>query len=165
MIKHRISGILLMAVAAIVVSSCSSIDDSRLPASPVNIVFTDVGMWNTYGVGGALDTRTFIKADRVPANFPYALSTYTGYGGILLVCDLTGNPVAYDLACPVECRPETRVFINDDLKAECPVCHSTYSVFENYGHPLSGTAAQRGYGLQHYHISVGGMSPYAIITR
>ena len=32
--------------------------------------------------------------------------TYTGFGGILLVTDMSGSPLAYDLACPVECTPQ-----------------------------------------------------------
>lgn len=156
---------ILIGAVACTLCACHTIDDDRIPASPVNIVFSDVGMWNTYGVGGALDTRRFIKADRIPANFPYTAASYTGFGGILLVCDFNGNYLAYDLACPVECKATVRIQVNTDSSvAECPVCHSTYSIFENYGYPLSGSAAQHGYGLRRYYV-VSGSSDYLVITR
>jgi hypothetical protein len=145
--------------------ACHTIDDDRIPTTPVNIVFSDVGMWNTYGVGGALDTRRFIKSERVPTNFPYAAASYTGYGGVLLVCDFNGNALAYDLACPVECKATVRVQVDKDASvAVCPTCHSTYSIFENYGYPLSGKAAEYGYGLRRYYV-VAGSSDYRVITR
>jgi hypothetical protein len=122
-------------------------------------------MWDTYGVGGALDTRRFIKADRVPANYPYAAGNYTGFGGVLLVCDYQGNAVAYDLACPVECKATVRVSVNTTSHiAECQTCHSTYDIFENYGYPLSGKAAEYGYGLRRYYV-VSGSTDYRVITR
>lgn len=134
---------------------------------PVNIPFANVGIWNTYGVGGALETRRFIRSDkeRVPADFPYTVSMYTGYGGVLLASDYNGNPVAYDLACPVECRRDVRVTLDEEmLAAVCPVCHSAYSIFENYGHPISGPAAEKGYGLTRYLVSPG-LCDYYVITR
>lgn len=152
-------------VTATLCTACSSIDDTRLPAAPVNIVFADAGMWSVYGVGGAMQSRRFIKSERVPADFPFTASTYTGFGGVLLVCDFFGHYLAYDLSCPVECRQDVRVNIvaGGDV-AECPVCHSTYSVFENYGRPVSGIAARDGYGLQRYKVSATAGGGY-VITR
>lgn len=161
----------LTAIAAALLlcgtAACDSIDDKRLPAVPVNVTFNTPAMWNTYGVSGALDTRRFIltRFERVPHDFPYAATTSTGFGGILLVCDYYGNPLAYDLACPVEARSDVRVEVdNESLLAECPVCHSTYAIFENFGHPMSGIAAERGYGLQRYQV-VPGRADYMVITR
>lgn len=163
--KLKISILLLLAAVGVAMTGCHSIDDQRIPAAPVSIVFTNVGVWDKYGVAGALDTRRFIKEERVPAGFPYLESTYTGFGGVLLAADLMGNPVAYDLSCPVECRRDVRVaMVPGELYAECPVCHSTYSVFENYGYPLSGIAAERGYGLQRYNVHPSG-ADYYVITR
>lgn len=149
-----------------IAAACDSIDNKRLPAVPVNVPFSSQAMWNTYGVNGALDTRTFIltQRERVPRDFPFAATTSTGFGGILLVCDYYGVPLAYDLACPVEARADVRVQMNSDYLAECPVCHSTYAVFENYGHPMSGLAAKQGYGLQRYQV-VDGRTDYKVITR
>lgn len=145
---------LFMALLATVfLSSCHSVDDTRLPTAPVNVVFNDPGVWSVYGIGGALQHKRFIKDEQIPAGFPYAAASYTGFGGLLLVGDFTGQPVVYDLACPVECRRDVRVAVDDDLHiAACPVCHSTYAIYESYGHPLSGIAADRGYGLTHYRI-------------
>lgn len=157
------ASVLLAATAA----SCDHIDNKRLPAAPVNLVFTNVGMWNTYGVEGAMTYRYFIKTRQIrePAGFPYPVSAATGFGGILLVSDYNGMPIAYDLACPVECRTDVRVAIDDDTHlAICPMCRSTYSVFESYGHPVSGPAAERGYGLQIYSV-VPGSHDYFVVRR
>lgn len=154
--------VLVMALS----TGCDTIDNKRIPAVPVNIVFPTVATWDTYGVTGALDSRRFIltRTEREPRNFPFPATSATGFGGVLLACDYYGNPVAYDLACPVEQRADVRVAVNKDHVAECPVCHSTYAVFENPGHPLSGIAAERGYGLQVYHVQPG-RADYMVITR
>lgn len=165
---------LLKSLCAILVGvgafSCSHIDDTRIPPTNVNVVFTTVGMWNTYGVSGALDHRRFIHDTRnpVPPDFPFTGTTYTGYGGILLVGDLYGNPLAYDLACPYEVNPQIRVVVNEDTHdAACPVCGSTYDVFGGDGRPTSGPSAEkgRGYGLRRYKVIDGGAMNYKVITR
>lgn len=146
--------------------SCSHIDDERIPAVAVYVPFSSVGVWDLYGVSGAGDSRRFIMADKVPADYPYTALTATGYGGVLLVADIHSQPVAYDLACPVECRPTTRVRFDDEaMVAECPVCHSTYDVVTNYGYPLSGPAADNGYGLKVYSVSSGSSGMYRVIVR
>lgn len=148
--------------------SCSRIDDKRLPAVPVNIVFTTEGMWAKYGIGGALEHRRFIKSQSnpVPADFPYTVSTYTGFGGVLLVGDLYGNPLAYDLSCPFEASPEIRITVDsDNHDAVCPACGSTYDIFGGYGRPTSGPSAERGYGLTRYNVFEGGVMNYRVITR
>jgi hypothetical protein len=160
-LKHTI----IAVAVACTLCACHTIDDDRIPAMPVSISFADVGMWNTYGVGGALDTRRFIKSERIPTNYPYAAASYTGFGGVLLVCDFNGNALAYDLACPVECKATTRVQVDTEANvAVCPSCHSTFAIFENYGYPLSGKAAEHGYGLRRYYV-VQGSSDYRVITR
>ena len=54
----------------------------------------------------------------------------------------TSYPLAYDLACPVERSPQTRVFIDESTyMAKCPVCGSTYDVTLQKGAPVSGPAA------------------------
>jgi len=114
-----------MAVAAIfafISSACHTIDDDRIPVAPVNIVFNTVADWNIYGVAGAMDYRYFIRDLRKPSNYPYTAMTYTGFGGVLLVSDVMGNPQAYDLACPVEADKNVRVEIDDEFLAHCPKC-------------------------------------------
>jgi len=145
-------------------TSCNRIDDNRIPSVGVQIVFTDVAVWNQYGVGGAMQYRYFVRQLNEPKGFFYSATTYTGFGGVLLVDDAYGNPMAYDMACPVECRADVRVAIDKDKNvAECPVCHSTYDVFSNLGSPLSGKAADKGYGLRRYNVYLTGASPYCVI--
>lgn len=120
-------------------------------------MFNTEADWVIYGVPGAMSYKRFIREDRVPASFPYTASTYTGFGGVLLLSDVMGNAQAYDLACPVECKATTRVHIvpEDEFLAECPVCHSKYNVFSLAGHPVSGIAAERGYALRKYFVGSG----------
>lgn len=156
---------MLLAAMGVSLAACDSVDDHRVPSAPVNIVFNDPAMWNEYGVSGAMLYKYFIKSEREPGNFPYLASTYTGYGGVLLACDYFGTPVAYDLACPVECKPTVRVKMQrDGVLAECPVCHSTYMVYENFGRPVSGPAKDREYGLTCYRVTSNGSGGY-IVTR
>ncbi len=144
-----------LALLAAVLTGCDTIDDDRIPSVPVNVSFQSVGMWNTFGISGAMDYRMFINTtrDRVPVNFPYTVSMYTGYGGVLLVGDLYGNPVAYDLSCPVECSPNVRIVVDyDHNDAYCPECGSSYDIFSGLGNPTGGRAAEMGWGLRHYNV-------------
>jgi len=160
----RAASILLAVTFTIV--SCHHLDDDRIPPVAVRVPFNTVGDWNLYGVAGAGQYRYFIKSEKQPVGYPYTALSYTGFGGILLVSDIHGNPVAYDLACPVECKSDIRVsVITDQMIAECPVCHSTYDIVTNYGHPLSGKAAERGYGLRRYLVVGGPQGEYMVITR
>ena len=153
----------VLVAVAITGTGCDHIDDSRIPAFPVNVTFRGQQVWDVYGVHGALDHRRFIKDLNEPAGFYYVVSDCTGFGGLLLVCDVYGTPQVYDLACPVEMQRDVRVFINKNNEAECPKCHSTYAVFENYGMPLSGRAADNHWGLTRYRLGTNGFDH--IITR
>lgn len=157
--------ILLAALAsAIAAFSCQSVDDTRIPATAVYLPFTDAGVWAVYGVSGALDAHSFVKSERIPTGYPYTELSATGFGGILLVGDFDGNPVAYDLACPVEVKPSVRVGIDRDQSvAVCPVCGSTYDVFR-LGHPLSGPAAESGYALARYRVGPSQSGVYMAVT-
>ncbi len=160
---------LLAAIACIlpVATACDKLDDTRVPNLPVHLVFNSVADWHTWGLGGATDHKRFIISDteRVPSGYPFTALDRTGFGGILLVEDVNGNIIPYDLACPVECKSTVRVRIDEDtFTAECPQCHSTYDVFSLYGHPLSGPAARDGYGLRRYHASRGNV-PYMVISN
>lgn len=148
------------------VAGCHHIDDDRIPVMPVYIPFSSVGVWDLYGVSGAGQYRYFIKSEGKPSNYPYTATSATGFGGVLLMSDIHSQPVAYDLACPVECKATTRIAVDsDELIARCPVCGSTYDVITNYGYPLSGPAAERGYGLQRYNVSLATGTTYMVITR
>lgn len=151
--RLKYAGALAATVTAVLaLSACKSVNDDRIPVTPVNIVFTSPAMWDLYGVNGALQYRYFIPSERRPSGFNYTAGSHAGFGGILLVCSVLGEPQAYDLACPVEVSAKVRVAINDDNLAECPKCRSTYDVFSLAGHPVSGPAANDGYGLRPYHV-------------
>lgn len=159
------SGMVAALVIAMLASACDTVDDTRIPQRPVFISFTDVGVWNTYGVAAALDYRSFIKDSRLPSGFPYTAQSGTGFGGVLLVCDFDGVPHAFDLACPVEIKAEARIVVNSqEAVAECPVCHSVYDVFR-LGQPLSGKAAGLGYGLTRYSVVSSAGGAYMTVTR
>ena len=138
---------------AITLFSCTSVDDERIPFAPVYVSFSTVGDWQIYGVSGALEYNRFIKSEKIPAGYPYAELSQTGFGGVLLVASFEGNPQAFDLSCPVECKQNVRIFVNEEnLVGECPQCHSTYDIFR-FGGPLSGLAAEKGYALRRYAVS------------
>ena len=122
---------------------------------PVWLSFNSQAEWQLYGVPAALDARLFVKSAAQPPNYPYKALEETGYGGILLVCDMMGMPKAFDASCPVEIRRDVRVFINESHEAECPECHSTFDVFSLDGHPLSGRAANEGWGLRRFTVAPG----------
>lgn len=154
---------LLLATAAL--CSCHTIDDDRIPAVPVHIEFPTVAQWNIYGVAGATDYRYFILEKRQPSNFPYTAMSYTGYGGVLLVSDVLGNPKAFDMSCPVECKRDIRVEIDTEkMLARCPHCGSTYDVFSLAGHPVAGPAAEKAYGLRNYYVGPGRGGAYMLIS-
>lgn len=151
----------MSALILIITGSCDSVNDDRIPRLAVNIVLSDAGMWNTYGVAGFGSSRRFILsgAIREPSGFPYNTRSATGYGGVLLVSGMdaftneTGVALAYDLACPVECKPDIRVHVDPErYEAVCDVCGSHYDVTMGAGAPLSGPAAagDRKYALRRY---------------
>ena len=155
---------LLLLASLMPLTGCDTLDDDRIPVAAVNISFPTVAEWNIYGVSAALDHKRFIPEQHLPTGFYYTASTYSGYGGVLLVGDVMGNPAAYDLACPVECKPGVRVAIDPETNlSRCPQCHSTYDVFSLQGHPTSGEAADKGYGLRRYHVGTGRTS-YMLIS-
>ena len=95
-------------VAMFALLSCSDVNDDRIPVTAVNIDLGNQGYWDTYGVHTVGQFRYFIKSEKQPADFPYTAMTYTGFGGILLVTDMSGSPLAYDLGGPGECTPHVR---------------------------------------------------------
>lgn len=169
------AGALLLSAAALTLSGCDTVDDNRIPNLAVSINLGDSGLWNTYGVAGFGDHRNFIFSQnpsiKIPESFHFTSQTYTGFGGILLIRgmdpyeNLTDVPLAYDLACPVECKQDVRVEIEGDLyEAVCPVCHSHFDVTMAGGAPLSGPAAtgKYKYGLRRYRCYPTGMGGYII---
>ncbi|GEM_PF-35568 len=151
----------LAVILPLALASCNTIDSNRIPNYGVNINLTPLAAWQTYGVSYYGESRRFIRELREPSNFPWLERTMTGYGGILLVNGMdpftteANVPLAYDLACPVECRSDIRVAMVDAENhplpvAECPVCKSQYDVIEGGGRPISGPARDDSYGLRMY---------------
>ena len=166
--KVKVRKCLLMAVPVVAalcacLSGCHHIDNHRLPVSYVNVSFVHVGVWENYGITGAGLYRKFNLGERIPAGFPYTALSSTGLGGVLLCSNYYGTPVAYDMACPVECRASVRVFVNEENEAECPQCHSRYDIFEKFGYPIAGKAAEEGWGLEVYNVGFNINGQYALI--
>lgn len=167
---HKAVRYILLALATLITSTgCETIDTNRIPPVEANLIFYTIGEWQHYGVTGAGDIQQFIKQNGIPAGYPYKVSEATGFGGILIVCDPIGEYLAYDMACPVECRPEIRVQPdkNNPLAGmvKCHKCGSTYNIFAR-GTAASGEALKARYGLKSYFIAVGSsMPPYAVIHR
>lgn len=146
--------------------ACRSVDDDRIPPVEVYIPFQNQAEWTVYGVSGACTAKRFIKQEHIPSGYPYQAMSSTGYGGVLLCSDIHGAPVAYDLSCPVEVRPDVRIVVDEDLqKAVCPKCHSIYDIFTNYGAPVGGPAAEEGFGLARYRVGPGVQGQYMVVVR
>lgn len=151
MIKQCYIYIMCIAVA---IASCTEINDNQLPASLVKINLSTAGYWQTYGVASPGIYRMFVKSERIPANYPYNANIYTGFGGVLLVSDIyTGEPMAFDLSCPVERRANVRVTIEEEsYDAVCASCGSHYNVMGGWGAPISGKALTEKVGLTRYNV-------------
>lgn len=141
------------------VTACESVDQQRVPDLAVNLNLTPLPVWQNYGpTQNPGDARRFILAEREPSGFPWMAQTRTGYGGLLIVWGFdpfTSDPtaLAYDLSCPVECKPDVRVAMveGDDFPvAQCPLCKSRYDVVQRGGAPISGKALQQNWGLRSY---------------
>lgn len=159
----------IILAAATVLSGCEKVDNHRIPPANVAITFNTIGDWHQFGVSGAGEIREFIKQEGIPAGYPYKSLEYTGFGGVMLVCDPNGEYLAYDLACPVEANQSVRVQPDTSNPlagmARCPKCKSVYNLF-GMGAPVEGEALKLKYGLENYFVSVGStMPPYAVIRR
>lgn len=144
-------------------TSCGSTDHTRTPPAPVYIAFPTQPEWTLYGTPSALDYKEFIL-NQTPADFPWTAMTRTGYGGVLLVGDIMGNPAAYDLSCPYENRTDIRIRVdNERLDAFCPKCGSRYFIFDNYGRAYSGPAYDMKYELRRYSVGPGGNGVYMAV--
>lgn len=151
---------------ALLFASCEDVDDDRIPPYSVYIQFLSQADWNVHGIAGACQYKYFIKESRIPSNFPWTALTETGFGGVLLVTDVHGNPQAYDLACPVEVQRNVRISVDPELqKARCPQCGSVFDIYDNYGNAVDGEAASKRYPLRHYRVGPGMQGQYLIITN
>ncbi len=134
-----------------------NLDDS-LVYSPVHIDLEYASLWDVYGVH-APGEYTFFNIDKnIPAGFVYNSSTFTGFGGVLLLNSFLGEIKAFDAACPVEASRDVSIDIDtDSYVAVCHKCGSKYDVFQGNGAPLSGKALELKYGLKQYRATHLGM--------
>lgn len=161
----------LFLAIALISGGCNTIDDDRIPLMPVNINLMSDALWTTYGVSGYGDYRIFNRETREPRNFAWSEKTATGYGGVLLISGVNpytleaGVPLAYDLSCPVERKPDIRISIQSDGQIPvgvCPKCGSTYDLTERGGSPVSGIAKSENVGLSRYECRPGSYGGYLI---
>lgn len=176
-LRSLLARLVAAAILLVASSACNDVDQHRIPVSPVRVSFATIGDWHTWGIGGALDTRIYIRGNTnilsEPSGFPYTGLSATGYGGLLLVgtFDFSGDPLntppaVFDLSCPVEMRKEIRVEVDMvHHEARCPVCGSTYDIFHGTGMPRSGTAAQEKYALRRYSARPGASGEYLVLSN
>ena len=160
----------LTLAATLLLASCTTLNDDRIPSMGVNVNLENQGLWNSFGVSGYGQRQYFILSDRlrVPVGFQYVYGSMTGYGGVLLISGFdprTGDigPLAFDLSCPVERLPDVRVEVDpDNFDAVCPVCGSHYNVVEQSGSPISGPAKSMKYALRPYRCYPSSQGGYLI---
>ena len=153
--RTSIASVILVALFALTWSTtaCDTIDNKALPSYIVRIDLSGYAMWNTYGVHGMGDYRIFNREKNIPKNFQYTVNTYTGYGGVLLMMGAE-EPLAYDLACPVEANQNITLSIdNENFEAVCPKCGSRYNPLTGFGGPVSGVAINNKVGMTRYRVN------------
>ena len=157
--KMRFYNIIAAVIALLTLaSSCDRIDNKTIPSYTVHIDLSGYALWSVYGVNGMGDYRIFNRDKRIPANFPYSMNTYTGFGGVLLIMGIDG-PLAYDLSCPVEISQDVILSINaSNFEAVCPRCNSHFDPLMGSGGPISGVAINNKVGMRQYHVlpNIGG---------
>ena len=154
-----------IVLAATALSSCNHVENQRIPYAPVSIDLTYQSTWAVYGVQALGDYRYFNRAKRLPANFPYTATTYTGFGGVLLIGAGAGDvvPMAFDMACPVERDANVAISIDpNNLDAVCPNCGSHFNVLTGAGMPIKGEALQKNYVLTRYNALPAATGGYRI---
>ena len=150
--SNKIYTAFLALLLTIMSASCDHIDNKAVPQFTVRIDLGNYALWNTYGVNGVGDYRIFNREKNIPANFPYNVNTFTGYGGVLLMMGAE-EPLAYDLACPVESSHDIILSIdNENLDAVCPKCGSHYNPLTGAGGPVRGVAINNKVGMRQYRV-------------
>ena len=120
---NRLLNILLAMAVLMSFAGCDSLDDDRVVGT-CRIDLSMIGTWSIYGVNSVGDYKYFVKEKRIPSNFAYTATTYTGNGGVLLI-GTTGTgtggivPAAYEMACPY-CRKHSTLIAMD-------VCRFTHA--------------------------------------
>lgn len=128
-----------------ILSSCEDITESVVPSVKVEATL------NTYTTDKELATPGGHKLIPVRTNE----SPYVGYGGLLVVHGYLDNAIyAYDLACPVENKPNVKLSIIEGIKAKCSQCGSEFDgVFYGNALPSAGKAKENKLILRSYRAS------------
>ena len=146
---------LLISLFVCLAFSCEDELYSPIPLAPVNFKLSLNG--GDEELNGALSYKIFtqkrLETDRL------------GYGGLLVINAVGANILnlkAYDLSCPVEVDPNTKIKPDEDgIKATCPKCGAVYNISSN-GIPISGSK----HPLKQYKVSAGaGISGTYIVTN
>ena len=147
-IPKLIAALMLLLAA----TSCEHIDNKAVPNFNVRIDLGSYALWNTYGVYGMGDYRIFDRSRNLPADYPYNVNTFTGFGGLLLMMGLEG-PLAYDLSCPVEAAHNITLSIDpENFEAVCARCGSRYDPLMGAGGPVKGVAINNKVGMRQYRV-------------
>ena len=143
---------LWVLTAMIALAACEHIDNKAVPNFTVRIDLGNYALWNTYGVNGMGDYRIFDRNKNLPANFPYNVNTFTGFGGVLLMMGMDG-PMAYDLSCPVEAGMDITLSIDpENFEAVCAKCNSRFDPLMGAGGPVKGVAINNKVGMRQYRV-------------
>jgi hypothetical protein len=114
---------------------------STIPSAPVHLIL-DLSTYDNK-LNASLAHASFTK-ESYPEGRPRLSTDRLGFGGILAINGfgndvLNANLYAYDLSCPVEVEPSTRVIPDDLGKARCPKCGAVYNIANGRGSPESVT--------------------------
>ena len=160
---QRFSFISIAILLTMLLTSCEKVKYDRIPTAAVRIEFGSAAVWSIYGVSAYPDHKEFIKENNIPKGFSYTANSYTGYGGVMLLCNPVNTILAYDLSCPVERSSTIRITYDDEeFVLRCDKCGSTFDI--STGSPLSGQALENKYFLQPYAVYLNAMGG-CLITR
>ncbi len=154
----------LMIAVSLLCSGCERLDDDRV-VGPCRIDLSMLANWTVYGVTGLGTYRYFIKDRRIPSNYPYSATTYTGIGGVLLMDVGIGavQPMAFEMACPYERKKTVTVEVDPNtLEVVCPQCGSRFDVIAGYGQAVSGPAHSQHMALHRYKVIPSNSGGYLI---
>ena len=166
MLNNKFLSVFVIALTVLLLAACDKVDNKSLPGYMVRIPLSDYGRWTTYGVSGVGEYRIFNREKKLPSNYPYDATTYTGFGGVLLMMGIDMKPIAYDMACPIEARADVVISINsENFEAYCPNCDSRYNILTGSGGPISGMALNNKKGLTPYAVNATGYGGYLITNR
>ncbi len=112
-----------------------------IPYAPVNFTVNPNGA--DHDLKNPLAYRLFFEADR---RLP---DDRMGYAGLLVVTGLDGTLFAFDCCCPYEDNRTVRVVPDQNGKAKCPGCGSTFLTIYGLGTREAGPANE---SLQIYRV-------------